>query len=86
VRLILLDDNTLRILNKYASNVSSPFVEVSSLYHKTFEKFIEVWQKDGNSAVKLKDLNAVTMEYQKFFTCAETEVREKRKRPTFPFR
>ena len=61
MRLILVDDNnTLRILNKHASDVSSMFVEVSSLYHETFEKFIEVWQKDGNSAVKLKEPNAVT--------------------------
>jgi hypothetical protein len=40
--------------------ISSMFVEVSSLYHETFEKFIEVWQKDGNSAVKLKEPNGVT--------------------------
>ena len=79
--LILVDDNnTLRILNKHATDIGDSFSEVTPLYHETFKKFIEAWGKDGNLPIKPMEPTPVALAYKAFFACAETEVTRKRKR------
>jgi hypothetical protein len=85
VWLILVGDNNtllLRILNKHATNIGDLRLEVTSLCHEAFQRFLEAWGKDGNSPIKPLEETPVGLAYHAFFAVAATEVTKKKKRLT----
>jgi hypothetical protein len=67
VKLILIDDNALCLLDRHASDVSDKFKAVSARYEAIFDDIISAWEESSYSGEYRE--SKLAKAYDKSFPC-----------------